>query len=198
MWVVTRFQFRIVKYPTAGESVTVETWASTRSNGIRAVREFRILTSDGSLIGDAKSLWLLLDAARKRPVRLPQIIADISNPERSDLSEFEYPRLHAPTNPSVAKTFEVGWKELDVNHHANNVNYIDWALEALPIKLRNSQTLSQLDIEYLSEAFYGDQITSEVELGESVNSHQLKNASGKTLCLVVTQTLAQSQILENI
>lgn len=187
MWVLTRFRLQIERYPLNGDSVIVETWASARTDGIRAVREFRFADTRGGYLGRAMSIWLMLDQTRKRPVRLPQTVLDIRNEDRSDPHEFEIPRLKAPENPNRSKVFQVGWKDLDANDHANNVNYVEWALEALPLEIRRNNTLAQLDIEFLRQAFYGDQVTSSAEGAQDNWGHLLKNAEGAVLCVAVSQ-----------
>jgi acyl-ACP thioesterase len=189
MWVLTRFRLQMDRYPQVGERVTVQTWASSRTNGIRAVREFCFLDSEGRPAGRGSSIWLLLHAVSKRPVRLPKALFDICNPERSNPDEFEVPRLQAPLHATESKIFEVGWKELDSNNHTNNVHYIEWALEALPLPMRRDRMLAQLDIEFLAEAFYGDQIISGVEIRDDTSFHQLKNSSGTLLCLLVARSI---------
>jgi len=189
MWVLTRFRLQMDSYPKVGEKVTVQTWASSRTNGIRAVREFCFLDAQCRPLGRGSSIWLLLHAVSKRPVRLPQALWDICNLERSDPEEFEVPRLRPPLHPTQSKVFEVGWKELDSNNHTNNVHYIEWALEALPLPLRRDRMLAQLDIEFLAEAFFGDRVTSEVELRGELSIHQLKNAAGTLLSLLVARSI---------
>ncbi len=189
MWVLTRFRLQMEHYPRVGERVTVQTWASSRTNGIRAVRDFCFLDSEGRPAGRGSSIWLLLHAVSKRPVRLPQALLDICNAELSNHEEFEIPRLRAPVHPTEAKVFEVGWKELDSNNHTNNVYYVEWALEALPLAMRRDRMLARLDIEFLAEAFYGDRVTSEAELRGEVSIHQLKNAAGTLLGLLVARSV---------
>ena len=187
MWVLTRFRLQIDRYPESGEHLRVETWSSSRTNGIRGVREFEFFDASGEPLGRAASIFLMLDMTRRRPVRLPQLIFDLANPERSDEEEFETSRLTAPGNPNNQRHLNVWWKDLDANNHANNVSYVDWALEALPIEINRDRTLTQLDIEFLAEAFYGDDIISEVETRGEICSHQLKNSAGKLMALAVTQ-----------
>jgi acyl-ACP thioesterase len=189
MWVLTHFRLQMDRYPQVGQKVTVETWASSRTNGIRAIRDFCFVDAEGKPMGRGSSIWLLLDAASKRPVRLPKAIWDICNPERSDPEEFELPRLRPPLRPSAPKFFNVGWKELDSNNHTNNVHYIEWALEALPLEIRRDRMLAQLDIVFLAEAFYGDRISSEVEICDAMSTHQLKNQAGTLLALLLTRTV---------
>lgn len=165
----------------------METWASARTNGIRAVRQFCFLDSVGSVLGTADSIFLMMDEARKRPLRLPKQVLDLAYAERSNPEEFEIPRLKPPANPTWKRSLPVCWKDLDANDHANNVSYVEWALEALPLQMNRDQHLAQFDIEFLAEAFYGDQISSEVELGVDVCVHQLTNQTGAVLSLATSR-----------
>ncbi len=187
MWILTRFRLQMERYPQNGDSVTVETWASSRTNGIRAVRQFQFLDADGGRLGRAASIFLMMDSVRKRPVRLPEVVLALADEERSDAEEFEIPRLKAPEDPGRQQTLSVGWKDLDANDHANNVSYVEWALEALPLEMNRDRMLAQFDIEFLAEAFYGDQIISAVEVNDSACTHQLKNAAGAVLALAVSR-----------
>ena len=189
-WIMTRFRLRMERYPRNGDAVTVETWASSRTNGIRAVRQFRFLDSKGAVLGTANSIFLMMDEARKRPVRLPKVVLELAYAEQSDPEEFEIPRLKPPENPTLKRLLEVCWKDLDANDHANNVSYVEWGLEALPLEMNRDQHLAQFDIEFLAEAFYGDQISSEVELGDDVCVHQLKNQAGALLSIATTRWVA--------
>ena len=186
MWILTRLRLVMNRYPNHRDAVRVETWASSRTNGIRAFREFQFFDESGMALGRAISIWLMLDISTKRAVRLPQIILDICNPERTDPDEFEIPRLTAPENASNGRIFEVGWKDLDQNNHLNNVNYVQWALEALPLEINRDRIMAQMDIEFLAEAFYGDQVTSEVEVSGLCCSHVLRKAEGSALALLKT------------
>jgi acyl-ACP thioesterase len=188
MWVLTRFRLRMHRYPVCGEPVTVETWASDRTNGIRAVRDFQFLSADGEVIGHALSLWLMLDVTKRRPVRLPQVVLDIRNPERSIPGDFEFPRLKAPEQTAYHRQFQVGWRDLDANNHANNVNYIEWALDVLPLGVCRDYMLTQLDVEFLSEALYGQEITSAAgkEPEATTFCHHIGNGQA-TLAVLRTQ-----------
>ncbi len=167
MWILTRFQLQMERYPQNGDAVVVETWASSRPNGIRAVREFRFLDTDSLPLGRAAGIFLMMDVARRRPIRRPQGVLDIINAERNNPDEFEIPRLRAPQDPTSERKIKVSWRDLDANNHANNVSYIDWALEALPLERNRDRMLVQFDIEFLAEAFYGEDSSSIVEITEA-------------------------------
>jgi acyl-ACP thioesterase len=187
MWILSRFRLRMERYPREGDSVTVETWASPRTNGIRAVRHFLFLDANGDTLGRASSIFLMMDSNRKRPVRLPPVVLALAHHERPDSDEFEMPRLQPPENPGRQRVLAVGWRDLDANEHANNVSYVEWALEALPLEINRDRMLAQFDIEFLAEAFYGDQVIADVEVTGSICRHQLKNSAGSVVALAVSR-----------
>jgi hypothetical protein len=55
------------------------------------------------------------------------------------------------------------------------------------MELRRDRMLTQLDIEYLAEAFYGEEVTSEVEMRAGVSLHQLKNQAGTVLSVALAR-----------
>jgi hypothetical protein len=126
-WTLARFRLLMARCPQNGDAATVETWASTRTPGIRAVRKFHFLDSEGALLGTADSIIIMMDVERKRPVRLPQVVLDLAYAERSDPEEFEIPRLRP----------------------AGNV----WGLAALPLEVNRDRHLAQLDIEFWPRRF---------------------------------------------
>ncbi len=139
-------------------------------------------------MGHALSLWLMLDVTKRRPVRLPQVVLDIRNPERSITGDFEFPRLKQPEQTAYHRQFQVGWRDLDANNHANNVNYIEWALDVLPLGVCRDYMLRQLDVEFLNEALYGQEIKSAAgkEPEATTFCHQIGNGQ-TTLALLRTQ-----------
>ncbi len=189
MWVLTRLRLQMERFPVCGDEVVVETWASDRTNGIRAVRDFRFLSTSGEVLGHALSIWLLLDVTKRRPVRLPPVILGIRYAENSIPGEFEFPRLTAPEQTAYHRKFHVSWSDLDANNHANNVNYIRWALDALPLGVCRDYALTQLDIEFLAEALYGQELISSAakEADATIFNHRIQSGQGTKLAVLRTQ-----------
>jgi hypothetical protein len=63
------------------------------------------------------------------------------------------------------------------------VNYLEWALEVLPLEMNGDRQLAQADIEFPSDDFYGQQILSALDIAGDTPIHQLKNAARTSLCL---------------
>ena len=85
------------------------------------------------------------------------------------------------------KTFEVRFEDIDVNKHANNCNYIIWALETLTFEER-LRKIKTLDANYKKEITYGEKVISQVEIRENQTNHVLKNAkTDDILCNILIE-----------
>ena len=56
----------------------------------------------------------------------------------------------------------------DINDHVNNVHYVEWALEALPVPFR-SRSVRELDIVFRQAAHAGDELEARTEIVDGAN-----------------------------
>jgi medium-chain acyl-[acyl-carrier-protein] hydrolase len=179
MWVLNRFALRVSTLPRIGEEVTVQTWASDRTGGIRAYRDFRVLDGAGKTIAEAASLWLLLDLKSRRPVRLPDSVLSIREPERVHAEPVDATPLPVPASVVHEDHFKVRWSDLDENGHANNIRYIEWILAS-----KREGRLTGFDIQFLNEALLGDPVVALCEqLSDTQFRHSLTGPDGRTLAV---------------
>ena len=182
-WMMSRFHVQVERYPSGGETLTIETWPSGQS-GLHAVREFLLYTQDGSQIGKGTSGWLIIDLQRYRPIRMPDFIEAIELPDRPRAVEDPFNKLSWPLKSDDGKLFSVGYYDLDINQHANSMHAIRWALEAIPEEVRSTSRLKSLEVQFRSEARYGDEIVSYISQDdqELTFRHGLcRKANGKEL-----------------
>ena len=190
MWVLTRLALRLTSRPTLGEQVTVETWGSNRLGGVRAYRDFRFVDAGGAAFGEANSVWLMLDTATRRPLRLPESILSFRHPERSTPEPVDAAKLPLPERPSEEERIRVHWRHLDANGHANNVCYVEWALETVPLETRRNGRLTTLDIQFVNEARLDEEVICSA--GETASPdgpsylHTLRTAGGQLLAAART------------
>jgi medium-chain acyl-[acyl-carrier-protein] hydrolase len=187
MWVLTRFALRVFALPRMGDEVTVQTWASDRTAGIRAYRDFRMLDRTGKTLAEAASLWLLLDLKTRRPVRLPESVLALRYPERIGARPVEAEALLAPENKSCEDRFRVRWSDLDENGHANNLRYIEWIVGTVPDTLRAGHCLAALDLQFVNEVLLGETVQSvSEELPGRSFRHSLSAQDGRVLAIAKT------------
>jgi len=62
------------------------------------------------------------------------------------------------SNAVHEKSFIVRYSDLDINQHVNNVKFVEWVVEGVPAATLNASAPSELEINFLAEAFHEDQI----------------------------------------
>src|SRR5690625_2639492 len=190
-WMLARLRLRLTAMPRWREAVDIETWPSG-SDGLRALRDFLIYDS-GAFIGRATSLWLprdlLIDASgavtrratrlclaidlqRRRPTRLPVFISATVAEGIEPAVEHDFPSLDVPDEYEHAAEFNVRHSDLDMNRHVNNVRYVEWALESLPLELADAYSLAELDVQFKAETYAGDRVRA-TAARESDDGHQV-------------------------
>lgn len=175
-WVLSRLLIKIDRYPQWGDKIELQTW-STGVEGLFAYRDFQFLDHLGHLLGAARSAWLILNGEKRRPQRLDEL------KERRDLltekrALNEKPgKLPSLTNPGQDSLFLVRFSDLDLYNHVNNARYIQWILDSYPLEMHQKFEVSSFQINFLSEAKFGDEISIHTEpvAGTAVGfSHCLK------------------------
>ena len=182
-WVMSRLRLQVRRRPRMRERVEVTTWPAAL-DGLRATRDFRVTSGDETLAA-ATSLWFLIDVGRRRPVRLPAAMDGFEATDRPRaLTLDDAPEPTAPASVEHITEFRVRRSDLDRVGHANNVRFVEWALEALP----HDAGLAEVDVLYRSEAVYGDIVRSEAGPREGgARLHRLaREADGRILALART------------
>ncbi|CAK7334866.1 unnamed protein product [Dovyalis caffra] len=157
IWVVTRMQILVDRYPTWGDVVQVDTWAgASGKNGMR--RDW--LVSDaktGETLTRASSVWVMMNKVTRRLSKIPEEVrGEIepyflpSDPVVNEDSR-KLQKIDDKTADYIRKGLTPRWNDLDVNQHVNNVKYIGWILESAPPPILESHELSAITLEYRRE-----------------------------------------------
>lgn len=165
-WVLSRLHVQVSSYPRWRETIQVETWPSG-IEGLYGTREFRVLGADDQPIALGTSAWLMFDLTRRRPVRMPDYVNEIIGPDRPRTIQDSFPKLEVPGRVDHSRRFSVRYSDLDVNQHVNNVRYIEWAVETLPLDIIESHSLSSIEVIFRAETSYGDSVVGEAEKASS-------------------------------
>jgi len=161
-WVLSRLHLQIDSYPIWRENVSITTWPSD-AYGKFATRDFHILNSKDEQIGKATTSWMLLDLVRMKPITMPDFIMSIDRPKWERAIDDKFERLPRLESVELEKKYNVRLSDLDINQHVNNVNYIEWAIETVPLEVNKRYQLSQLEISFRAESKYGDSINSRAQ-----------------------------------
>ncbi|WP_027626095.1 acyl-[acyl-carrier-protein] thioesterase [Clostridium lundense] len=190
-WVLYKWHIDVHRYPLHGEKVIV----TTRPHSFRkfyGYRKFQIIDEKGEIIVEANSIWFLIDIKKRRPKRINDYILEAykvskDNDERGIL---EIPDIACVESIDNEKTFNVRYSDIDTNGHVNNVKYVSWAIETVPLEIIKNYALKSITINYEKETKYGEIINAFVQIIKEdkkiICIHKITDKEGNEL------TIAQS------
>ncbi|NIA28463.1 MAG: hypothetical protein GWP06_00955 [Actinobacteria bacterium] len=186
VWVLARQVVKMNAFPKWGDTIKIE----TQPLGVEKLlffREFRLSDENGNSLGYAATAWFIMDLKKRRPKRPDKYFGDHLN--KLGLGTFEKPaRLEADDALDYSEKIKVSYSDLDVNEHVNNVRYLGWMLDALPLDFLKSHFIREMEINYLAEAQYGEDLqVGYCEHEELLLTHAVRNGQEKTLCRARTK-----------
>ncbi len=190
IWVLLQLNVKMEQYPIWGDTVSVSTWPSGK-NRLYAYRDFEIRDGRHKLIGTAASAWIIIDVHTRRPQRIPDAL-DHCMPRDKTVALHDSlfsPKIDIPAQMDAEAEFQVRLSDIDVNNHVNNVNFIEWAIEAVPAAWRNANQLEEIHVEFKAESNYGEHIVSQfsgLRPMETGIHRVFRPADSKTLMLART------------
>ncbi|XP_057415741.1 palmitoyl-acyl carrier protein thioesterase, chloroplastic-like [Lotus japonicus] len=157
IWVVTRMQVVVDRYPTWGDVVQVDTWVSgSGKNGMRRDWLLRDCKT-GEILTRASSVWVMMNKLTRRLSKIPEEVREeigsyfVDSAPILEEDNRKLPKLDDNTADYIRSGLSPRWSDLDVNQHVNNVKYIGWILESAPQAILESHELSSLTLEYRRE-----------------------------------------------
>jgi len=153
-WVVLNWKLHVFSRPRWNTTLTIKTWSSNQKH-ISFYRDFEITDEDNNLVAVASSKWVPLDVINKTFAKMsPELISNYHIIDKHAFDEPIKEKLAEPEGSAFVKDYTVLQRDLDTNHHMNNLIYLDLACEALPVNF--PPNFSDLEIMYKHEAKLGD------------------------------------------
>jgi acyl-ACP thioesterase len=180
IWVLARQLIRINSYPEWGDTIEVHTWP-TGKDRIFCYRDFRILDPGGSIAAEAATTWFVIDLVTRKPkktelyyhLELPQEVEFVFTHRLNKLENFD--------TEDFTKVIQVSYGDLDMHRHVNSLRYVEWIFNGLPFEFLSAHIPTELEINYMSEASYGDEISVSYVKKETLNVfHKIMRTSDNT------------------
>jgi acyl-ACP thioesterase len=161
-WFLTRQLVVMDTYPKLGQTIHVLTWPKGRDR-LLWYRDYKILDCSDTVIGKATTAWLVIDLERRRPKRT-DALPPLHPPNDIAPAFSRRPGKVATLNEgTLSHAIRVGYRDLDVNEHVNSARYVEWVLDAFDAEFHKSHRLQEMEVNYLAEALYGDQVSVRYE-----------------------------------
>lgn len=185
IWVLLKYDINIYEYPKFKDVITVDTEAI----GIKkfyGYRNYTIKNSDGKIIGDAFSTAIVIDAEKRRPLRITPDQYDIYGITGEFDKTVVLDDLISLENAQYSKEYSIRYSDIDSNNHVNNVKYIEMSIDTLPEDIVNNYRLSNIKVLFKKETSYGDTIHISTEVMKNENDkintlHTITSTEGKLL-----------------
>ena len=185
MWVLLKYRIEFTHYPEDIQDLVIKT-EPRGYNKLFAYRNFEV-KSGQNVIARASSMWSLVDI---NTLSIAKIEGNIDSPHlikhEQKEGDLNFEKIPAITTVNYTKEFEVRYNDIDVNMHANNGNYIIWALEPLPTDFRLHHKLKNIDMLYKKEIKLGEKLVSNVQLeSDNITIHSIRHSdSDEELCVL--------------
>jgi len=159
-WVLSQLKLEIRRWPRVGDTLVISTWPEAAS-GSRTERRFLLTAATGEELGQALTLWLVLDLERRRPVRLPDFVATALAAVVGSSAPTRLAPIPALAEVREERRLAVGYSDLDLVRHANNAAFVQWMVECSSGELWDGYDLVELEVHYLAECRLGDAVVSQ-------------------------------------
>ena len=133
------------------------------------------LDEQGEYLAKANSLWSLLDVGTGKPVMVNEAMhKGYEIDEKLDM-EYAPRKIAVPEGGELLEPIVVKKHHLDTNHHVNNGQYVNIAMEYLP----DDFVIRQMRAEYKKQAFLDDVLHPYVVSTENDYVICLQDEAGK-------------------
>lgn len=158
LWMVTRNWVELDKPICWNDLLTIRTWHRGAA-GASSYRDFDIIR-DGEIIGQGVTLWVLVDAAEHKLMRMK----DLKEFEGTDGGELKKSirlhRAHMPETFDDSGPREMRYSDTDINGHINNIRYADFACDALHLeRYGEGKFVRAFQLDYITECMAGETVS---------------------------------------
>ena len=185
-WVMARLSLHVNYLPSWHSVVNMDTFPSGRDK-LFAYRDFRMTAENGDLLAVGTTTWLVIDIQRRRPQRTDSYF------HLPDWGEYDQaypgfaPKVEGVDKVDTTSKRRVHFSHLDVNGHVNNVKYLEYVIDTFPLPFLKENMLKRLDMNFVNEALYGDEVEIRTHQAQDYYLHSLYRENGQTeLCRLKT------------
>lgn len=156
-WILSRMSLELSRRPGWGTRMTCRTWPRGAER-LFVYRDYEMEDEKG-IFARGRSAWLVLDIAKKRPLRPESWIESLPlNAGRAAL-DGGASAVEDLVDPLPCMERRAAYSDIDYNRHVNNARYIQWVQDCLAFDELSSWSAMRCDINYLSEVTEGEPIS---------------------------------------
>lgn len=131
-WMLLDWKVQFFLKPSWNSYLIIKTWARSFSK-ISSNRDFSVYDINNNLVAKATSKWVLVDSEKHTPIRITEEICNAFGEYNSSVFDTEVnDKEKEHQNSKFIYDYQIKRRDIDTNHHVNNLYYLDFAYDALP------------------------------------------------------------------
>lgn len=182
-WMLLYWKIKVIKRPSWNTEIVVKTWVRTLEKAT-SWRNFEMYNKEQELIAIGTTKWALIDTNTGRPAKITEEMGDAFGPIEKDVFDENLSgKLQESENMQKIYEYTSERRDIDVNHHVNNVVYLDLAYNAFP----EDQDLdfNNFEIYYKNQIKFGEKVKVFYEEKDNIHTVSIKGQDEKTLHAVL-------------
>lgn len=154
-WVILSWRVKVISRPEFNRTLNVKTW-SRKMDKLYAYRDYNIFDENNNIVALASSKWVLIDYENGKIVKLSDKISDDFKLENKSAFDDEN-EIELNINYKIKNRicYKITKAQIDLNHHLNNINYLDLAKEILT---ESVDSYNELQVLYKKQIMLGEEI----------------------------------------
>ena len=150
-WVLSRMHVVFTDTPKWREDVSLTTWHKGLDR-LFYLRDFLMTDKEGRPRVKATTSWLVLNLDTRRLVRDPHLL-DEGTVFSENVLDKPADKVVIPKGAEVRLVMEheVAYSDLDMNGHANNAMYMQWAMNAVNYEISSEKPVKEFTINFNHE-----------------------------------------------
>lgn len=158
-WILSRVHVEFPDAPRWREEMTLHTWHKGL-NRLFFLRDFLMTDNEGRERVKATTSWLILNLETRRLVRDPKLIEE-GTVCTENVIETPADKVQMPKDVEAEHVMDhvVAYSDVDMNAHANNAMYMQWAMDAVDYAIASSRPVKEFTINFNHETKFGDVVS---------------------------------------
>lgn len=185
-WVQLNWNVKVLRRLVYGEHVTIRTWART-STKVSTLRDFEVLDKDNNVVCIATTRWTLTNIDTLSITKITDDIIEKYEPvDKTLFPDFVFKKLSELSTHTNEYIYTTQRRDIDVNKHMHNLNYLDLAFETLPDEVYlNNDFFNNIEIMYKTAIRLGDVSKCLYTYEDGKHIVTIKSEDEKTLHCIV-------------
>lgn len=184
LWVLTRIKLKILAQPVRYQKIIVKTWPLA-PNRLNYRREYCIEDTNGKKLIAGSSEWVIINSSTRHFVSVSNLYPFTDGFCEDIMFEGKLGKLHDFESDSLKYTAAVGFSELDVNGHVNNIKYADYSMDAINPEIEN--IVEEFQIDYRKEVMQGETLNIYCKNDGDAILAKGQNGNGNTMFICKTK-----------